>query len=213
MVLKSLKNIFGKGKKRKKKKEVAKDDSSGNIRVKAVIELLGAPKEYIEKTIRAYVDKIAKEKGLKLVNKYIAEAQPQGKLFVTFTELELLFKSPTKLIDFCFDFMPASVEIIEPEKISFEAREITNMLNDMQARIHTIDMRLKNLIAENKILNKNAHLILRNNILLSLREREKTLDEIAKNIGIPEEKTKIFLDSMIAKRLIKKEGDKYSLLE
>lgn len=212
MVLKSLKKFFLRKRKRKKQKAKKEpEEPLSGIRVKAVIELLGAPKDYVKKTINAYVEKIGKEKGLKIVQSYVAEVEQKEKMFATFAELELIFSNPQKIIDFCFDYMPSSVEVIEPEQLTFEARVLTNMLSDMQARMHAIDMKLKNLIAENKVLSKNAHLILRNNIMLSLKEKDKTLSEIAKNIGIPEEKTKIFLDAMIARKLIKRADDKYSL--
>ena len=214
MDLKSLKKVFsGKGKRKKGKPRKELEEPLSGIRAKAVIELLGAPKEYIQETIKAYITKIVKEKDLKIAQSHVAEVEPKEKLFATFAELEIIFKNPQKLIDFCFDYMPSSLEIIEPEQLTFASRVMTNLLNDMQGRLHTIDMRLKNIIAENQILSKNAHLILRNNIMLSLREKEKTLKEISKNIGIPEEKTKIFLDALVARKLIKKKGEKYSSAE
>src|SRR3989344_1166139 len=92
------------------------------IRCRAIIEMLGAPKEYIDKILRDYIAKI-KNEGAKIVSERYEEAVQQDKLFSNFVEMEILFDKPSQLLSFCFESMPSSIEIIEPEALvlpSFE---------------------------------------------------------------------------------------------
>ena len=58
------------------------------------------------------------------------------------------------LIGFCFDFMPSSIEILEPNNLSMEIQEIGDLLNDLLARLHKYDMALKSIRAQNIILSR-----------------------------------------------------------
>lgn len=210
-----LNNLFGKKKKKKAKKtpkKVEEEEEGQKITCKTIIEILGAPKEHVEETLKKYLDLMRKSKDLKIVDEYASKAEKKDKFFSAFAELEIVFKNPSKIIEFCFDYMPSSLEIIEPEELKFKSREISNLLNDLQAKLHKLDMMVKNFKAENTLLSKNANAILRNNVLLVLKEGDKTLKEIAKKIGLPEDNAKNFLEEVIKQKFIKKKGDKYTLL-
>ena len=58
--------------------------------IMAIIEILGAPKEHVEETIKKVVD-IAK-KGYEVKDSKIHETKQMDKLFGTFVELELKIK-------------------------------------------------------------------------------------------------------------------------
>ena len=207
--------LFGDKKEKKKEKVKAKlveEDEGPKIRCKTIIEILGSPKEHVEKTLKEYLDTIRKSKDFKVVDEFVSDVEPKDKFFGAFSELELVFKSTSKIIEFCFDYMPSSIEIIEPEELKFKAREIANLLNDLQAKLHKLDMIVKNTRAENMLLTKNANAILRNNILLVLKTGDKNLKELSKKIGLPEESTKNFLEELIKQKYIKKKGDKYVLV-
>jgi len=181
------------------------------IKAVAIIEILGAPKEYVVETMNTYLDKLKKEKDLIITNDTISEVEQKEKLFTLFAEVEFLAKTPSRIVDFCFDYMPSSLELMEPEAIRFEANKFSNFLNDLQARLHQLDMIVKNLRAENKRLSENSTLILRNNILISLKEKETDLSAISKSIGIDEDHTKKFLDALVKQGIILLKNGKYSL--
>jgi hypothetical protein len=207
--------LFGGKKEKKKEKKKAKpieEDEGPKIRCKIIIEILGAPKEHVEKTLKDYLEMMKKSKDFKIVDEFVSEAEQKEKFFGAFAELEIVFKSTSKIIEFCFDYMPSSIEIIEPDELRFKAREMANMLNDLQARLHKLDMLVKNTRAENALLTKNANAILRNNILLVLKTGDKNLKELSKKIGLTEESAKNFLEELIKQKYIKKKGDKYVLV-
>ena len=125
---------------------------NSNITAKVVLEILGSPKDHVEETMKIVIIK-AKE-SFKLLSEKTYETEEIEGLWSTFSELEISFKSMDKMIGFCFDFMPSSIEIIEPLNFSLKCTDISNTMNDLLAKLHRYDMVVKNLNAENIILKK-----------------------------------------------------------
>ena len=94
-----------------------KDDilDKGGLYTRVIIEIAGSPKEHIEKSMQSLVENIKKKSGLDVKHEDTAEAEENEKMWTTFTELEILFKRLDTLLDFIYEFMPASIEVIEPE--------------------------------------------------------------------------------------------------
>ncbi len=202
-------------KKPEKEIEVKKKSFEGPeiIRAKVIVEVAGFPKEHVEETLKGYVEKIKQDKNLEILNVDIAPAEQRDKFFATFAEIEMKTTNIHIMLNFCFDYMPASIEIIEPEMIQIKPNQLSAWLNDLQMKLHNLDMYVKTVGAENETLRENSSLVLRNNILLSLKDSEKTLEIISKNIGIAPEKTEQFLEKMVEQGYLKKKGVKYSLNE
>lgn len=124
------------------------------IVVRVVIEILGAPKEHVEKTLKLVMDKVKEQKYIKLLKEKVFETKKVKQFWSTFVEMEMAMEDVNNLINFCFDFMPSSVEILEPEKFSVKVNYLNDLLNDLLARLHKYDMLLKNLHAENILLKR-----------------------------------------------------------
>jgi hypothetical protein len=183
-----------------------------HIRCKIIIEILGKPKEHVEKTLRMYVDKIKDDSDLTVLNSRFADAQEKDNLWATFVELELVIKGIQKLIAFCFDYMPSSVEIIKPEEFSMKKSTVENMLNDLQARLHTVDMIVKQQRNENEFLKKNLNKSVSNVILISLASGSLNKEKLSKVTGIHDKELQILLDKLIKENKISKENELYSLV-
>jgi len=90
------------------------------------------------------------------LNHDTAEAKLVKEMWSTFTEFELEFNNFKKLTDFCFNFMPSSIEIIEPETNKLSSGSIEEMLNDVLAKLHQYDMALKRMIMETRAKEQQA---------------------------------------------------------
>jgi len=94
----------------------------GEILIRAIIEIAGSPKEYVEKAIAMVVDKVEAEKYVtKLVSEEVFEAEKReesDKMYASMAELEFWIKDVESIIHFSFDVMPASVEIVEPMSVT-----------------------------------------------------------------------------------------------
>lgn len=180
---------------------------SMEIHARSILEMLGGPKEYIEQTLRDYVQKL--KKNLEIINEDYEEAKPQGKMFSTFVELEVKFKDMLQLLDFCFEALPSSVEILSPNELNFKSNDLTDFLNDLQGRLHEADMVVKSVRAQNKILDRNATAVLQN-FIKYLSKEPKTAEEISPFIGLEPKEVKAFADNLVKKGVIQEQNGKYS---
>ena len=183
-----------------------------HIRCKVIIEVLGKPKEHVEKSIRDYVDKIKKDPELVVMNADFSEAEEKEKLFAVFVELDIVIKGMPKLIGFCFDYMPSSIEITKPEEFAVKKSTIENFINDLQARLHNVDMIVKKQKNENAFLKKNLSKAASNLILLSLTSGSMDMERLSRVTGIAEKELEMFLKQLIEENKIKKEDDVYGLV-
>ena len=185
------------------------DLKEGHIRCSTIIEVLGKPKEHVEKTIRDYVAKIKKDENFMIMSEKYSDVKPQDVFFSIFVELEMIAKGMDALIGFCLDYMPSSVEIIKPESFIIKNNTLSGLINDMQAKLHTVDMIVKQQRTEVDFLKINLKRSLKNSITLILKMKERGHSELSRLTGIDEKNLKTFLDQMIVEKEVKKEGELY----
>ncbi|MBI4439626.1 hypothetical protein HY638_01520 [Candidatus Woesearchaeota archaeon] len=183
------------------------------IRAKVIIEVVGKPKEHVEKAIKAYVGKIKEDSSFVILREDFAEPLEKGSLWSTFVELEMAVDGITELVGFCFDYMPSSVDIIKPESISLTSRSFNAILNDLQAKLHNVDMVAKNRAAEIDLLRRNLKTTIENMVVLALVNREFELQELSKLLNMGDEELKPFVDDLEKNNKVKKEGLKYTLAD
>ncbi|MBR9691252.1 hypothetical protein GOV06_00540 [Candidatus Woesearchaeota archaeon] len=190
----------------------------GYIQSKVIIELAGKPKEYIEKTIKQYLELIKKNADLKVLKEDLGETKEiEGEenkgLWITFIELELLAKDIPTLTGFCFDYMPSSIEIIAPAELKIKDRQFTSIMNDLQGKLHKLDMGAKQLNNENKFLKKNAYFLATNLVSVLLKTGAKTLKDLSRLSGMVEKDMNEFLEKLIKQEFVKKEGEEYKWIK
>lgn len=184
----------------------------GYLRINTVIEIVGAPKEHVEDTLRLVLKKLRDEKGVDVLGGKVHEPKPQGPFFSTFAELEVLVKNFATLISVCFNYMPSSVEIVEPAQFRLSPLNISDLFNDLLGRLHEIDMRLKNTNAANILLDRNLHNLLKNSVLIILGSGSKTLGELSVKVGIAEQQLEPFLAKFADEKVVRKDGHHYTAL-
>ena len=60
-------------------------------------------------------------------------------MYTCFAEVEIKVISLLRLIELIFDFMPSSIEILEPSELKFDVLETTSFLNNLTGRLHRYD--------------------------------------------------------------------------
>ena len=189
--------------------------NEGYIHSNIILEVLGKPKEHIVKSLELFLKKIEDNKEFEVVKKSVSEPKEVEKekgFYSTFAELEMLFKDLPSLVGFCFDYMPSSVEIIAPDSLRFDKKSVSDMMNDLQAKLHDVDMRLKNANNQNQFLKKNINHALKNCIRVGLSTGPKTEKEIEGYTGIAQGEAKPLLKNMLEDKLIEEKEGKYSIL-
>jgi hypothetical protein len=188
------------------------------IIARVIIQMMGSPKKHIEDTMQMYMDKIVTDyKDIEIIEEKRSKAKKdkenkETELFKIYTELEIEAKGIESLVWFCFDYMPSSVEILEPDKIIYDQHDFTDFLNDLQSKLHHTDMTIKNLSAENQVIKKNGMMLIRNIVMLQLKVGKNDCETLATNAGVPVDHMEKFLEGLIKEGKIKKDKDLYSLL-
>ena len=130
------------------------------IRIRAIIELLGSPKEHIENTMKKVMEELKTKDNVQIVKNDTSaakESKEMANFYSIFTELELKMDDFNALNSFCFDFMPSSVEILEPAEFKMSDKELEDMLNDLLAKLHQQSMIVRNLHAENTMMKQKLN--------------------------------------------------------
>ncbi len=177
------------------------------IVARCIIEMLGAPKEHIVQKLQEHVDKL-KEEGLEINTEKYSEPTEQSKLFSVFVELQASFKDVRQLMDFCFDSMPSSVEIMSPEKISLDSTYFEQFINDFQAKLHHTDMMFKNLTVQKQVLDHNAINMMRN-FIKYVCAKPHSMEKLSGMLGVRIDELSPFVNGLVESGVLKKEGDEF----
>ena len=154
------------------------------VRAIMIVEMAGRPAEHLTEAIEKHIGVLNEVKDIEVHSIKVSvpreiemtEGVSDGgeKMFTVFAEADFECDNFGRLSETMFDFMPSSVEVIEPLKISLDMNDATNLLNNISGRMHRYDEFAK--IAHAKIQEMNAQLEMAGKILM---ERDKTIAELS----------------------------------
>lgn len=116
--------------------------STKKIRAIFILEIIGRPAEHLVDTLNKLIDSIDKEKGVKVSEKKIQEPieiKDQKDFYTTFAEVEIEVEEILQLAILMFKYMPANIEIIEPELIVLSNNGWSDILSELTRRLHGYD--------------------------------------------------------------------------
>jgi len=166
------------------------------IKIRAIIEVMGRPPEFLTETLSKTAEHLEKEEGMKVLKKEIAEPKEteEKNLFSSFMEMELTLKDMEKLTDFMMNYLPSNIEVIEPSEISFPINEANAFINNLLEKIHKMDSLTKKTGFENMILKNQLQTLFANSIKVEENKEEQPKVEkkesIEEAVGLEEEKPK-----------------------
>ncbi len=179
------------------------------VTARIIFQIAGTPKEYVEEMTHKLVESIKKIETYEVTYDEIFETEEKEKVFSSFAEMEIKFANYRECLNFCIDFQPSSVEIVEPKHVNMQLFELNALLNDLLAALLQKNLTLKTLESENKFIKKNFNITLKNYISTLLRLGPLNLIELTKLTGIPEKEAELFLEHMEKENIIEKKEDKY----
>ncbi|MCD6399052.1 MAG: hypothetical protein J7L08_03980 [Candidatus Aenigmarchaeota archaeon] len=113
------------------------------IKCWSMIEVMAVGKDVTEEALKKHIEKIKKEKGIKIYKENFEKAVKIGKqiekkdIFTQVVELEFVIENLRKLSDFVIVYGPSALEILEPEKIQIDMNEAQEMLNRIATLLHS----------------------------------------------------------------------------
>jgi hypothetical protein len=190
-------------------KELQKKIKNGAVLAQVSFEVIGNPKDYVEKTIRTHVNDIKNHPHIKVLNEEFGEPEEiEGGLWSTYVDAEMLFDKLDALNWLCINFTPASIEIISPEELRFSDKDLTNWFNDLLAKLHEISMAVRQTITTDQAVTKNMNALIQNAIIIA-SEVYHSAEKIAERVGISKEQLQPFLDALIKQEKLEKRGEEY----
>ena len=176
---------------------------------RAVIEVLGKPQEHVDQSLQDYIQHLKESKQYKVVRTELAPSRQQEglELWAAFAEVEVQATKLEDLTAFCFEYMPSLIEILEPKDLHFNYSQLSEFLNDLQIRLHEIDMIAKQVKTENDALRKNLGGLLKNYIQILLNNGNLDSAHLSSMTGVSKDTLEDFLDQLIDQGVIDmKEG-------
>ncbi len=117
--------------------------------IRSIIEVLGYPEEHVNAVTENVVKKLKSENGIQVLKENVNKAEKvKDTIHASMIEVELKINDYSKLINFCYDYLPSSIEVIDTEKIAVSAREFTNGLNDMLVKLHQYNLTTNNILTQ-----------------------------------------------------------------
>jgi hypothetical protein len=190
-----------------KKSEIKEYLDKNYLQATIIFEVVGNPKEHVQKTLDLLSEKIQNEKDLKIIKLLKEEPEEAGEgLWGSFIEADMLIKDMYKLSYIAFNYMPASIEIIEPATKTLKDKDLTMLFSDLLAGLHENNARNVQISNKNIGLQKTINALIKNASLMAASEFKKPKD-IAKPLGLKEKDVIPFLDLMVKeKTMVKEEG-------
>jgi len=156
--------------------------SKGFFHIHFIIEIAGRPENYVKESLNLVFQGVENNEKIKLIDKKIHDVTPLENIFSGFIEVEALLKNFQAIMELIIDYMPSSLEIIEPKDVKFNLNEANIFINDLIARLHNYDSMLQKSNIESGILKKQLQHLLTQIKLGKGDEIKKELEELEKNI-------------------------------
>lgn len=114
-------------------------DKGKCIKATIILEIIGKPPEHLVKTLEDIIKSIDEEKGVCVTGKKINEPllmKESKEFYTTFAEIDLEVEDILYLSIIMFKYMPAHIEVLEPELIALTNNGWTDILSELTRRLH-----------------------------------------------------------------------------
>lgn len=129
-----------------------------NLKAVFILEILGKPAEHVKKILGDIVERLGKEKNVKIFNKNIAEPKAVEKeegFFTSFAEIEFETNLHTLML-LIYGYMPSHVEVTEPEELKIKNSYLTSFFSELTMKLHQYDEIAKTILLERQTIMKQV---------------------------------------------------------
>lgn len=183
----------------------------GWIRAVIIFELVGKPEKHVQETLHSYVENFKRmEEVIPLKEDTEEPMEHEDGMFSAYIEMEALVKNMETLTLIAVNFMPASIEILDPDSPQVQAHHLTTWFNDLLAKLHEVSKVLREERSINAHLTESLNSLIKNTVLVAITGKDRTVPELEKIIGIKAEQLQPFIEHLVKKEQIMKKGEKYT---
>ncbi|MEK6833650.1 MAG: hypothetical protein AABY32_06410 [Nanoarchaeota archaeon] len=155
------------------------------IRATIILEIIGKPPEHLVETLEELAKKIDEEKGVSVGGKKINEPvlmKDSKEFYTTFAEIDIEVEDILYLAIVMFKYMPAHVEVVEPELIALTNNGWTDILSELTRRLHGYDEIARVMQIQNSQLQKKLNELLPKKEIKEESPKEEKVEKVKKEI-------------------------------
>lgn len=107
-----------------------------------IVEMAGRPAEHVKNVLSEHVGQMKGLKGIEVVKMTISDPkklEAEQEAYTCFAEIVVRVETFLRLTELVFDFMPSSIEIMDPSSIEMDLPDATSFLNTLAGRLHRYD--------------------------------------------------------------------------
>ena len=104
--------------------------------------MAGKPANHLEESLKNHIKQMGEGKIVNLNSTKFhtpKEMENSGGMFTCFAEVEIEVETTKNLFEVILDYMPSSVEVIDPLENTIASEELTSLLNNLAGRLHRYD--------------------------------------------------------------------------
>ena len=164
---------------------MSSENETTGLKAIFILEIIGRPAEHLTKTLNKIIDDLGNEKGVKVTSRDVKptiEMKDQKDFYTTFAEINLEVEEVSQIAGLMFKYMPANVEIVEPELIALTNNGWNEILNELTRRLHGYDEVSRVLQMKNAQMQKKLK-------ELSPSEEENVSEEVKETLEEPEKES------------------------
>ena len=112
------------------------------IRASLILEILGRPQEHLIENLKKIIEQIKKEPSVKVSSERInepKELENQKGFYTSFAEVQVGVEEIRYLAILMFKYMPAHIEVIEPELIALTNNGWGDIFSELTRRLHSYE--------------------------------------------------------------------------
>ena len=112
-----------------------------------IVEMAGRPAEHLTDALEKHIGVLNSVKDIEVHSIKVSKPteidakveNAEDVMWTAFAEADFECGNFSRLSDTMFDFMPSSIEVIEPSKVTLNMSEATGLLNNISGRMHRYD--------------------------------------------------------------------------
>jgi hypothetical protein len=185
---------------------------SQDITINFILEIIGSPKEHIKQTIQLVIEQIEDNDDIDVHSKDVSEPEKtEDDLFAVFADVNAGVDDITTVGHIANNYNPASIELVEPAEITVERKDFNDLFADTLAKLHINNTQIQELKSFKEDVTRNLNALIRNAIVLSLEQEDKSKEAIAEDVGVDPDELGELLETMIDENRVRRNGGEYTI--
>lgn len=183
-----------------------------DIHINFILEIIGSPKDHVEQTISLVIDQIKDNDDITIIDKDIGDPETtEDDLWAVFGDVDAYVDDITTVGHIANNYNPATIELVEPAEITIQRQDFNELFADTLAKLHINNTQIQELKGVKEDMTRNLNALVRNAVILSLEQGDKSKEDIADDVGVSPEELDDLLRAMEEENRLRERDGEYTI--